>query len=83
VTERNGKVVSAIHVVPGDEVMLISDKGTLVRTRADEISIVGRNTQGVRLINLSAGEKLVGIEGIAELISDEVSDETDEKNAGV
>lgn len=71
VTERNGKVVSAIQVGQGDEVMLISDKGTLVRTRADEISLVGRNTQGVRLINLSEGEKLVSIERIAELADEE------------
>ena len=73
VTERNGKVVGAIHVIPGEEVMLISDKGTLVRTRVDEISVVGRNTQGVRLINLSEGEKLVGIEGVAELSATEIS----------
>ncbi len=74
VTERNGKVVSAIQVGKGDEVMLISDKGTLVRTRADEISLVGRNTQGVRLINLAEGEKLVGTERIAELADDENND---------
>ncbi len=47
--------------------MLISDAGTLVRTRVEEISIVGRNTQGVRLINLSEGEKLVGIQRIKEI----------------
>jgi DNA gyrase subunit A len=67
VTERNGKVIGAVQVFSGDEVMLISDKGTLVRTRADEISLVGRNTQGVRLINLSTGEKLVGMERIGEV----------------
>jgi DNA gyrase subunit A len=70
VTERNGKVVGALQVMPGDEVMLISDQGTLVRTRCDEISLVGRNTQGVRLINLGEGERLVGLERIAELIAE-------------
>ncbi len=66
VNERNGKVVAACPVFPGEEVMLISDQGTLVRTRVDEISVVGRNTQGVRLINLSSEEKLVGIQCIDE-----------------
>ena len=47
---RNGKVVGAVQVFDGDEIMLISDQGTLVRTRADEISVVSRNTQGVRVI---------------------------------
>ena len=47
--------------------MLISDQGTLVRTRVDEVSVQGRNTQGVMLIRLSADEKLVGLERIAEL----------------
>jgi DNA gyrase subunit A len=50
-----------------DEIMLISDSGTLVRTRVDEVSTMGRNTQGVRLIALSQGESLVGVERIAEV----------------
>ncbi len=58
---RNGALVGAIQVGDGDEVMLISDKGTLVRTRSDEVSQQGRNTQGVRLINVQEGEKLVGL----------------------
>jgi DNA gyrase subunit A len=66
VNARNGEVVGAIQVLPGDEVMLISDRGTLVRTRVDEISIVGRGAQGVRLINLSNGERLVGIQRVEE-----------------
>jgi DNA gyrase subunit A len=61
-TERNGQVVSAQLVNDGDEVILITNGGTLVRTRVDEISLVGRNTQGVRLINLGEGEKLVGLQ---------------------
>lgn len=63
---RNGELVGAIQVGEGDEVMLISDQGTLVRTRCDEISILGRNTQGVRVIRLREGEQLVGVAGIEE-----------------
>ncbi|HEU5397965.1 MAG TPA: DNA gyrase subunit A [Gammaproteobacteria bacterium] len=63
-TERNGQVVGAIQVATDAEVMLISDAGTLVRTPAADISMVGRNTQGVRLIRLADGEKLVGIDRI-------------------
>jgi len=67
VTERNGKVVRAVQVVDGDEAMLITDKGTLVRFRVEELSIIGRNTQGVRLINVSAGELVVGMQRIEDL----------------
>jgi DNA gyrase subunit A len=56
VSERNGKVVGAVQVNESDEIMLISDKGTLVRTRVSEVSTVGRNTQGVRLIRTVEGE---------------------------
>ncbi len=66
ISERNGKVVSATQVLLTDEVFLISDGGTMVRTRVSEISCVGRNTQGVRLIHLAEGEKLVSIEKVAE-----------------
>ena len=65
-TERNGNVVSALRVVDEDEMMLITDLGTLVRTKVSEVSCMGRNTQGVRLINLSEGEQLVGIARIEE-----------------
>jgi len=65
-TERNGKVVGAIQVTDEDEMMLISDQGTLVRARSADVSIIGRNTQGVTLINISKGEKLVSVEKIAE-----------------
>lgn len=64
VNERNGKVVGAIQVHEDDEVMLISDRGTLVRVPAHEISLIGRNTQGVRLIQLAEGEALVSLERI-------------------
>jgi DNA gyrase subunit A len=63
---RNGAIVGAVQVFDGDEIMLISDKGTLVRTRVDEISVQGRNTQGVRLIKLKEGETLVGVERVEE-----------------
>ena len=72
VTERNGTVVSACTVDEGDEAMLITDGGTLIRTRVKEISVISRNTQGVRLIEMSEGEKLAGLEKIVE------SDEGDE-----
>ena len=65
-SERNGAVVGAVQVSENDEIMLISDKGTLVRTRVEEVSVQGRNTQGVRLIKLKEGEKLVGLEQVDE-----------------
>ncbi len=71
VNERNGKVVSAIQVNAEDEVMLISNKGTLVRVPVAEISLIGRNTQGVRLIQLSEGEALVSLECIANINEEE------------
>jgi DNA gyrase subunit A len=69
---RNGDTVAALQVLPGQEIMLISSTGTLVRTAVDEISVQGRNTQGVRLIRLGeGGERLVGIERIESLESGE------------
>lgn len=65
-SERNGPLVGATQLFVGDEIMLISDQGTMVRTRGDEVSIVGRNTQGVRIIRLKEGEKLVSLARIAE-----------------
>ena len=76
VTERNGVVVAACLTTTEDEVMLITDGGTLIRTRAKEVSVVGRNTQGVRLIEMGDGEKLVGVEMVAE------SDEAVAEEAG-
>jgi DNA gyrase subunit A len=66
INERNGKVVGAILVQDEDEMMLISDQGSLIRTRAAEVSIIGRTTQGVRLINLDEKEKLVTVQRISE-----------------
>jgi len=64
ISERNGRVVGALLVKPEDEIMLISSSGTLVRTPVSDISIQGRNTQGVRLIRLDEGDRLVGMERI-------------------
>ncbi len=66
VSERNGPVVGACIVAPEDQAMLITSGGTLIRTRVKEISVVGRNTQGVRLIDPDEGEYLAGLERIAE-----------------
>jgi DNA gyrase subunit A len=65
-TRRNGGLIGAVQVFDGDEIMLISNLGTLVRTKADEVSQLGRNTQGVRLINLRGDEHLVGVQRIVE-----------------
>ena len=70
-SDRNGKVVGAIQVTDEDEMMLISNKGTLVRARAADVSVIGRNTQGVTLINISKGEKLVSVAKIAETEDDD------------
>jgi DNA gyrase subunit A len=66
-SDRNGALVAALQVTAGQEIMLISSTGTLVRTPVDEISVLGRNTQGVRLIRLAEGERLTGIERIESL----------------
>lgn len=65
-SERNGPLVGAVQLFDGDEIMLISDQGTMVRTRSEEISVLGRNTQGVRTIRLKEGESLVGLARIEE-----------------
>ncbi|WP_339339615.1 DNA gyrase subunit A [uncultured Oceanicoccus sp.] len=75
-SERNGNIIGAVQVFDGDELMMISDQGTLVRTRTDEISVLGRNTQGVRVIRLKEGEHVVGVERIDE--PDEVVVATDD-----
>ena len=66
-TERNGRTVGALQVAEDDEIMLISSNGTLVRTPVADISIVGRNTQGVRLIRVEEGQRLVGLAGIESM----------------
>ena len=66
-TDRNGARWRRCRCTPGQEIMLISSTGTLVRTPVDEISVLGRNTQGVRLIRLAEGERLTGIERVESL----------------
>ncbi|MCV6627640.1 MAG: DNA gyrase subunit A, partial [Cellvibrionaceae bacterium] len=74
-SERNGDLVGAVQVFGGDDVMLISDQGTLVRTRTDEVSVMSRNTQGVRMIKLKTGEQLIGLERIEESDEDDQASE--------
>ena len=79
--ERNGRVVGAQVVDEDDEIMLISDQGTLIRMRASDVSVVGRNTMGVTLVNLNEGETLAGVERIVDygdVSSDEAGDAADE-----
>jgi len=68
---RNGNLVAAVLLSRRDEVLLISDGGTLIRTRAAEISVVSRNTQGVTLIRLPEGERLQAIERVDASIEEE------------
>lgn len=78
-TDRNGRVVAACQVLPKDEVMIVSDKGQMIRIRVGEISEQGRVTQGVRLMSVTSGEKVVALEHIADesdSAGDVPSDET-------
>jgi DNA gyrase subunit A len=70
-TERNGRTVGALQVNEDDEIMLISSSGTLVRTPVSDISIIGRNTQGVRLIRVETGQRLVGLARIEAMVEEE------------
>ena len=74
-SKRNGRVIGAVEAEPNQEVMLITNGGTLVRTRIDEISVVGRNTQGVRLIEPRSGELLTKVICVEPLDDDETEDE--------
>ena len=80
VSERNGKVVAATQVVDTDQIMLITDAGTLVRTRVSEVSIIGRNTQGVRLIRTSENEHVVSLERICDVDDEEGEQESSVEN---
>ena len=81
-SERNGRVVGAVQVENDQEIMLITDGGTLVRTPVEGISLVGRNTQGVTLIRLQGGEKLVGIERIEGIGETETGDDPPAEDDG-
>ncbi len=76
-SKRNGKLISALQVTDDDDIMLISDGGTLVRTHANEISTLGRNTQGVTLIRLRDNENLVGLARIQSEDEEESDEGTD------
>ena len=80
---RNGLLIGAIQVQEGEEIMLISDQGTLVRTRVGEVSSLGRNTQGVTLIKLASDETLVGVERIQEPSEEELDELVEEGEEGV
>jgi DNA gyrase subunit A len=82
-SERNGRVVAATLVRPADEIMLITDKGVLVRTRISEVRELGRATQGVTLIALDNGTKLSGLQRIAEIdAASDAAGDTDDSHAG-
>ncbi|MBB1471872.1 DNA gyrase subunit A [Luteimonas sp. MC1782] len=82
-TDRNGQLVAAVLLSRGDEVLLISDGGTLVRTRAAEISVVSRNTQGVTLIRLAEDERLQAIERVDATIGEDGDDLGDVADGGL
>ncbi len=81
-SERNGNVVGAVQVLDEHQIMLITNGGTLVRTPVKHVSIVGRNTQGVKLINLTKKEKLVGLERVLE-VEDGEEVESDDDEASI
>ncbi len=66
-SDRNGAAIGAVQVTDDDEIMLITNGGVLVRTKVEDVSVVGRNTQGVRLIKLGKGEKLTQLERIESM----------------
>ena len=87
-SDRNGQLAGAVQVMDGDDVMLISDQGTLVRTSVEGISVLGRNTQGVTLIRVSDDERLVSVARIEEpdeealpTAADSDSGDTEEQSA--
>ncbi|CAA0100644.1 DNA gyrase subunit A [BD1-7 clade bacterium] len=80
-SDRNGQLVGAVQVFDGDELMMISNQGTLVRTHTEQISVLGRNTQGVRLIKVAEDEILVGVARIEEADVDEKSADGAENGA--
>jgi len=76
VTAKNGKVVSITSVRDGDEIMLITGQGMVTRSKVDDIRIVGRNTQGVRVMNLNDGDKIVSV---AKVASESVAEQGESK----
>jgi DNA gyrase subunit A len=83
VTDKNGPVVGCMQVGADDDLMLITDGGMVIRIKVHEISLLGRDTQGVRLINLKEDEKVVGLARLLEREDeDEEDDEPEEQAAG-
>ena len=82
-SDRNGAVVGATLVAETDEIMLITSGGVLVRTRVNEISIVGRNTQGVRVIRLDKKEKVVGVDRVDGLPDEDDDIDIEEGDEGL
>ena len=74
-TERNGKVVGALQVTDDDDLMLITRNGQVIRTRVRDISVIGRNTQGVKLIEIAGGDKVTGVATLAEKENGEGSED--------
>jgi DNA gyrase subunit A len=70
-SERNGRMVAALQVLESDDFMLISQGGTLVRTAVGQVSVLGRNTQGVRLMRLEEGDRLVGLARVQHINGDD------------
>jgi len=77
VTEKTGDLVAAKAVNDGDQIMMITNEGVIIRTSVDAVSIIGRNTQGVKLINLSSGE--IKVKGMARIAREMIPDEPDEE----
>ena len=70
-SQRNGKMIAAVQVIDGDEVLLIGNRGTLIRTQVDQISVIGRNTQGVKVVSTRDEESLVDAVGFKETLDEE------------
>jgi DNA gyrase subunit A len=77
-TPRNGKLVGVQQITEQDDVMLITDKGKIIRLRGEEISVIGRNTQGVKLIELEAGERVMAVTRLAEREDEQGGQEAEE-----
>ena len=75
---RNGKAIGALQVVDDDEIMMITNGGKIIRTNMQNVRVIGRNTQGVNLFKLEAGEKVVGMDRVAEPSSDEAEESEDD-----
>jgi DNA gyrase subunit A len=73
-SERNGQVVGAAQVIDDDDLLLITNGGTMVRTPCQDISVLGRNTQGVTMIRLTEGEQLVRVDAVSEPPVDPLSE---------